>query len=72
MSVSEHHSSITEFLLNVESSGKELRETFISECAVDPNQFEKPIKRNKISTFANALKKKKKITIHGKVQEIRL
>ena len=49
---------ITEFLINVEKMGNELRQTFISECAVDESRFEKIIKKNKILTFADMLKKK--------------
>lgn len=52
-------SSIAESLLNVETNGSELRQRFISECAEDQNRFEEPIKRDKMETFANALKKKK-------------
>lgn len=50
---------IENFLLNVENSGNKFRENFIRECEEDINRFEKPIKRNKILTFIDTLKKKK-------------
>lgn len=51
--------SISGCLLNVEIKGDELREKFISECLEDHQRVEKPIKQNKIMTFADAVKKKK-------------
>lgn len=50
---------ITHFLTNVEEIGNNLRESFISECAVDESRFEKPLKKYQTLTFSNTLKKKK-------------
>lgn len=63
--------NITEFLLKVESNGNDLREKFIDECSKDENRFKKVIKQNKMFTFADTIKKKK-ITMAGKVQEVRM
>lgn len=49
---------VCDFLLDVERSGRRLRETFISECAASANRFELPIKQNKILNFANSNEKK--------------
>ena len=43
---------VASFLLNVEIIGREVREKFIEECIEDTTTFEKPIKRNKVHTFA--------------------
>ena len=43
---------VASFLLNVEIIGREAREKFIEECIEDTTRFEKPIKRNKVHTFA--------------------
>lgn len=45
------------FLLNIEETGTQLRETFISECAASNDRFEKPIKRNPILNFSVSSKK---------------
>ena len=39
-------------MLNVESIGREACEKFIEECIEDTTRFEKPIKLNKVYTFA--------------------
>ncbi|CAG9773592.1 unnamed protein product [Ceutorhynchus assimilis] len=62
--------SIRDCLLNVESIGSTLRQSFIAECAVDKSRFELAIKRNKMYTFTDSMKKKK-VTVAGKVQEVR-
>ena len=43
---------VASFLLNFEIIGREAREKFIEECIEDTTRFEKPIKRNKVHTFA--------------------
>ena len=43
---------VASFLLNVEIIGREAREKFIEECIEDTTRFEKPIKLNKVHTFA--------------------
>lgn len=41
-----------EFLLNALAMGAKQRDKFIEECKGDSNRFERPIKRNKIKSFA--------------------
>ncbi|KAL4113704.1 hypothetical protein QTP88_017283 [Uroleucon formosanum] len=62
----------TNFLLNVQIKGNELREKFISNCAIDSSRFEKPIEKQKILNFSQENIKKKIGTNVGKVQEIRM
>lgn len=47
--------NITNFLLDVEKMGNKQREDFIKECVEDHSRFEKPIKRNKVHTFTDAI-----------------
>lgn len=58
------------FLLNIEETGTQLREIFISECAESNDRFEKPIKRNPILNFS--VSSKKLVKIGSKVQEVRM
>lgn len=62
---------IEKFLLSIEKCGELQRESFVKECEEDPYRFEKPIKRNKMLTFTEALKKKK-VVVNGKIQELRM
>ena len=43
---------VVSFLLNVKIAGREAHEKFIEKCNEDTTRFEKPIKRNKVYTFA--------------------
>lgn len=63
---------VEEFLLNVETNGDSLRKTFISECQSDMNRFEKAIKKGPIIIFPKIMKKKKKIQVGGKIQEMKI
>ncbi|GFU25149.1 uncharacterized protein TNCV_3360601 [Trichonephila clavipes] len=38
--------NVTNFLLNIEKNGEDLRKQFITECADDQNKFDKPIKKS--------------------------
>ncbi|CAH0721911.1 unnamed protein product, partial [Brenthis ino] len=60
------------FLLNIEEHGEALRKTFIAECEADISRFEKSIKRTKLQNFSQDYSKKKKTTIGGKIQEVRV
>lgn len=53
----------TNFLLNVQIKGNELREKFISNCAIDSSRFEKPIEKQKILNFSQENIKKKKLAL---------
>ena len=44
--------STAAFLLNCVAIGERERKQFIDECSKDPQRFEKPIKRQKLETFA--------------------
>ncbi|CAD6231327.1 GSCOCG00012217001-RA-CDS [Cotesia congregata] len=59
---------IEEFLLNVEKIGDDARKTFITECIEYPERYSLPIKRQKVQTFVNTVKKKK-VAVSGRVQE---
>ncbi|OXU16633.1 hypothetical protein TSAR_013301 [Trichomalopsis sarcophagae] len=48
---------IANFLLSAEKTGEQLRELFISECAMSDKRFEQPIKQNKIFNFAIRLQR---------------
>ncbi|XP_041981090.1 uncharacterized protein LOC121736526 [Aricia agestis] len=63
--------NITDFLLNVESRGETLRNNFITEVEERHARFNEPIKKNPVFTFST-VKKKKKVVLGGKVQELRL
>lgn len=63
--------AVADFLLNVEKTGQELRDKFLSECAQDDRRFKTVIKQNKIMNFTTC-NKKQKITINHKVQEVRM
>ena len=41
------------FLLNVSENGTIAKEKFTCECYDNPERFDRPIKRNKLLTFAN-------------------
>ena len=58
-------------LLNIMKSGRQSMKEFIQRCAYDPGGFERPIKKEKISTFAEeGLKVSKRV--HGKIQDIKM
>ncbi|KAF9411132.1 hypothetical protein HW555_009994 [Spodoptera exigua] len=61
----------TDFLLNVESRGETLRNNFITEVEERHARFQEPLKKNPVFTFST-VKKKKKVVLGGKVQELRL
>lgn len=63
--------TVSDFLLNVEKKGQELRDKFLSECAQDDRRFESVIKQNKIINFTTC-NKKQKVTINHKMQEVRM
>lgn len=63
--------AVANVLLNVESIGSKLPETFISECALNAERFGKAIKRTNILNFSTELKTKK-VKIGDKVHEVRL
>ena len=52
LSGNSRNDEVASFLLNVEIIGREAREKFIEECIEDTTRFKKPIKRNKVHTFA--------------------
>lgn len=62
---------IRECLINVEKIGSALRQSFISECVVDEKRFETPIKRNKMFTFTDSMKKKLQLLEKYKKYECR-
>ena len=63
----------SKFLLNVNNMGNEARTKFIQEVNENPTRFEDPIKRCKLSTFANEdVKFKKKTKSADKVVEIKM
>lgn len=62
---------IEEFLLNVEKIGENPRKTFITDCIENPARYSLPMKRQKVQSFVNAVKKKK-VAVSRKVQEVRL
>ena len=47
------------FLLSFQEIGASAKEKFVSHCIKDPANFEKPIKKQKVITFATQLKKYK-------------
>lgn len=49
---------VEDFLLNVEKIGDDLRKAFISECSLDINRFDKPIKKIPIHNFSSQIEKK--------------
>ena len=51
--------STAAFLLNCVAIDERERKQFIDECSKDPQRFEKPIKRQKLETFASELGKHK-------------
>lgn len=57
------------FLLNIEAIGETAKNAFITECSENENRFEKPIKRQKIRTFAGEQKKIVRKSVDGKLQE---
>lgn len=59
-------SETAEFLLKVDTNGFEQMETFIKECQVDKNRFERPIRKNVIRNFSNETSKNK----HSSVKNI--
>jgi len=63
--------NVTDFLLNIEKNGDNLRKQFINECAADQNRFDKPIKKNQVLNFADA-PKKKKLALGNKVVQLRI
>lgn len=63
--------NITNFLLDMESVGNQLREKFISECSVSPDRFNRPIQRVKICNFTSEAAKIK-FKSGNNVQEVRM
>lgn len=63
--------NVADFLLNVEKKGEELRNTFINECALDKDRFDRSLKMNNIMNFTS-LQTKKKMKVAGKLLEVRL
>lgn len=63
--------NIEKFLLTVELAGNEQRDKFCRECEIEPMRFEKPIRKNKILTFANSVAKQK-LKISGKLVEVKM
>ena len=59
--------STQNYLLNVFKNGKNEQKQFIEECSQDSQQFEKPIKRQKIISFATETGKQKIIESNRKV-----
>ena len=59
--------STQNYLLNVFKNGKNEQKQFIEECSQDSQQFEKPIKRQKIISFATETGKQKIAVSDGKV-----
>ena len=55
------------FLLNIEEIGKREQEKFIKECFDDPSRFEKPIKKQKLNTFAAEIGRRKLSGSNGKL-----
>lgn len=49
---------VDKFLLNVEEIGNDQRETFITECSLDINRFDKAIKKTPIHNFSSQIEKK--------------
>ena len=47
------NNEVASFSANVEFIGRKAREKFIEECIEDTTRFEKPMKRNKVHTFAS-------------------
>jgi len=60
------------FLLNIEENGDSHRKTFISECLLNINRFEKAIKKTSINNFSKDYEKKKNVRVGGKIQEIKI
>lgn len=50
---------VADFLINIEAMGTSQMESFVQECQVDGNRFEKPLKRNQIRNFASETLSKK-------------
>ncbi|XP_036339749.1 uncharacterized protein LOC118749071 [Rhagoletis pomonella] len=63
---------VEKFLLSIEEIGNDQRETFITECSLDINTFERTIKKTPIHNFSSEIKKKKKVKIGGKDQKIQI
>ncbi|KAK5637859.1 hypothetical protein RI129_000142 [Pyrocoelia pectoralis] len=63
--------NVEQFLLNMESTGNELRDKFISECSESVDRFEKPITRVKILNFTSETVKKN-LNGGNTVQEVRM
>lgn len=58
-------------MLNIFKLGNDQRYQFIAECSTDETRFEKPIRKNKIHTFTDALKKQK-MSVKGNVVKARM
>ena len=59
-------SNTEEFMLNIKTNGENLRRNFIKECVENPSRFERPIKKQKMYTFATE-SGRKKVKKEGKV-----
>ena len=59
-------SNTEEFMLSIKTNGENLCKNFIKECVENPSRFEKPIKKQKMYTFATE-SGKKKVKKEGKV-----
>lgn len=54
-----------EFLMNFEKNGTEQMQKFINECKLDPNRFDRPLKRNALKNFSVELFKNKHSAFKG-------
>ena len=62
---------VSNFLLNVESKGEKLRETFVEDCSKNEYRFEERIKKVDVLNFVSANARKKTV-INNKTVELRL
>lgn len=62
---------VTNFLINAERMGSQLKNDFIKECSESEIRFESTIKKNKVFNFANS-NLKKKVRVHEKVIEVQM
>ena len=61
-----------DFLLNCQQIGECAQENFIKECIQHPTRFEEKIPRQKTSTFATELKKRKITNKDNKIQAVEM
>lgn len=60
------------FLLNIEKIGNDQRETFITECSLDINRFDRTIKKTPVHNFCSQIEKKNTVKIGGINKEIQI